>query len=588
MPITLIKQKPDFDKRVEGEDKLAISEMFADTIQGEGVSAGLPATFIRLQGCTLKCVWCFKDGTRIHTRDRGIIPIEQVVEGDILLTLDNEGGVVETIVQKVLISQIDPNRDLLCVRLKRTNHNRIYVTHEHPFMVKGKGWVRAQDLKSDDILLGLEGHQYNQYQMQTHNPSFDAEILEKGMRTQREMRNKGLIVPYERSVELKRSHSVRMKKNNPSFDAEIHRRSSQNRFKGPSKLEQKYIEFFELNNYPIRYVGNNQLSIGDSEYRYRFPDFLVNGKLKVIEIYDTTAKYVDYKSQKRFVRDKSWENETRDFYTRFGYEVLFLTQNDLRIRNRQLLNDKLFDFVFNGVVVESIDYSLTVKQRARLWGTSNVSVTSVYNFECFPHNTYLAEGCLVHNCDTLDVWPEGNEYSFNEVLDMLEPFKYKYLEGQRLVLTGGSPIKQQKRLIGFIKAFIDRFDFIPFIEVENEAVLMPHVDLVPFVHQWNNSPKLANSGMKPRVRIKPDVIRVMNSLKNSWFKFVISNQDEWEEIVRDYLPYIDRNKIILMPEGVTQEELNEAREFVADMAIEHNVRFSDRLHVTIWNKKTGV
>ena len=58
MPVTLIEQNPAFDKKVEGDDKLAIAEMFCDTIQGEGVTTGVPGTFMRLQGCTLKCVWC--------------------------------------------------------------------------------------------------------------------------------------------------------------------------------------------------------------------------------------------------------------------------------------------------------------------------------------------------------------------------------------------------------------------------------------------------------------------------------------------------------------------------------------------------
>ena len=58
MPHTLIQQNPNFTKKVEGENKLAIAEMFCDTLQGEGVSTGVLSTFIRLQGCTLKCVWC--------------------------------------------------------------------------------------------------------------------------------------------------------------------------------------------------------------------------------------------------------------------------------------------------------------------------------------------------------------------------------------------------------------------------------------------------------------------------------------------------------------------------------------------------
>ena len=43
-----------------------------------------------------------------------------------------------------------------------------------------------------------------------------------------------------------------------------------------------------------------------------------------------------------------------------------------------------------------------------------------------------------------------------------------------------------------------------------------------------------------------------------------------------------------MPEGQTQDELSKTRELTANMSILNEVRFSDRLHITIWNKKTGV
>ncbi|MFZ9869812.1 MAG: hypothetical protein ACO3E0_01510, partial [Candidatus Kapaibacteriota bacterium] len=34
-----------------------VNEIFY-SIQGEGTRAGRPCTFIRLQGCTLRCTWC--------------------------------------------------------------------------------------------------------------------------------------------------------------------------------------------------------------------------------------------------------------------------------------------------------------------------------------------------------------------------------------------------------------------------------------------------------------------------------------------------------------------------------------------------
>lgn len=204
------------------------------------------------------------------------------------------------------------------------------------------------------------------------------------------------------------------------------------------------------------------------------------------------------------------------------------------------------------------------------------------------------QGCTLKCvwCDTLDVWPHGNEYSFEEIFEMWEKVGLidRLEKGQHLILTGGSPLKQEKRLINFIVQFVERYGFKPYIEVENEAVLMPSQQFVDIVDWWNNSPKLANSGMKPRVRIKPDVLTFMGRLHNSCFKFVVASDQDWEEIQTDFINpgFIAKNKIVIMPEGQTQEELSKTREMAADMAIKHQVRFTDRLHVTIWDRATAV
>lgn len=212
-------------------------------------------------------------------------------------------------------------------------------------------------------------------------------------------------------------------------------------------------------------------------------------------------------------------------------------------------------------------------------------------FTGHPATFIRLQGCTLRCtwCDTLDVWPYGNEYSIEEVLELLAPHVLKYTLGnQHIVLTGGSPLKQQYELIKFLRQFKDRFGFGPFIEVENETVLYPSPNFIPWVSCWNNSPKLSNSGMKHNARVKPQVLAFMNDLPNSWFKFVISDPGDWMEIEKDFLPHISKNKIILMPEGQTQLELLENRDKVAQIAVEQQVRFSDRLHITIWDRKTGV
>ena len=195
-------------------------------------------------------------------------------------------------------------------------------------------------------------------------------------------------------------------------------------------------------------------------------------------------------------------------------------------------------------------------------------------------------------CDTTEVWRQGNPYTIEELLDVFE--KNNVVEdlrnGHHLVLTGGSPIKQQGMLIEFYNEIVKKHLFLPYIEIENECTLMPSRQMSLIVNCWNNSPKLSNSGMNKELRYKPAIIKLLSTLNNSWFKFVISKEEDWKEIEDDFLnsDLIKRKQIILMPEGQCQEELNKKREMVMELAVKENVRFTDRLHITIWNRKTGV
>ena len=57
---TIIEAFPE-NKRVakkDGSRIIKVAECFFDTVQGEGIAVGQPATFLRLKNCILNCVWC--------------------------------------------------------------------------------------------------------------------------------------------------------------------------------------------------------------------------------------------------------------------------------------------------------------------------------------------------------------------------------------------------------------------------------------------------------------------------------------------------------------------------------------------------
>lgn len=194
-------------------------------------------------------------------------------------------------------------------------------------------------------------------------------------------------------------------------------------------------------------------------------------------------------------------------------------------------------------------------------------------------------------CDTQEVWRYGNPYSFAELFELMEKHGIiEFLEaGAHFVVTGGSPLRQQAVLLPFLH---ELKNLIPscYIEIENEATLMPYPGMSSVISQWNNSPKLSNSGNPASFRYQPKILSYLAGLTNSWFKFVVASEEDWKEIATNYLDkgILSRSQILLMPLGANRQELDKNRLEAIKIAIREGVRFSDRLHVVAWDQKTGV
>ena len=188
-------------------------------------------------------------------------------------------------------------------------------------------------------------------------------------------------------------------------------------------------------------------------------------------------------------------------------------------------------------------------------------------------------------CDTVEVWMNATS---KEIEDVLTDECYDAIEnGAHIILTGGEPMMQQKGLEAFMEYVYNEINENAFFEVETNGTIIPNEYLLFNIDLWNCSPKLSNSGNEISMTYKPDVIKELNK-HNTIFKFVVNSDKEWNEIKNFYMDLIDKQKVYLMPAGENQDLLNDNKEFVVQLAIKNYLNFTTRLHIDIWNKKTGV
>src|SRR3972149_11554599 len=154
---------------------------------------------------------------------------------------------------------------------------------------------------------------------------------------------------------------------------------------------------------------------------------------------------------------------------------------------------------------------------------------------------------------------------------------------KRLVITGGEPLLQKDRID-------DLIDLLPEykIEIETNGTIMPTEKLLKSV-QFNCSPKLINSGNQRAMRIRKPVIEALRGA-DTGFKFVVMANNDLDEIEEDYIKGcgIEPSKVILMPQGVTGEEVIKNAQNVAEYAKQKGYRLLSRLHVELWGARRRV
>ena len=219
----------------------------------------------------------------------------------------------------------------------------------------------------------------------------------------------------------------------------------------------------------------------------------------------------------------------------------------------------------------------------------------------------MKEGKATWWCDSEAVWRQGKRTDFDLLIDAWKEQNILewVLNGRvHLIWTGGEPTmkKHQESIISCINYLEndctgDEFDNIDYFnpinlynEVETNGTQYIEDEFFNKLDQINCSVKLANSGMSKEKRIVPEALERIISHKGHWFKFVVSKEEDLDEIENDFIkPFnIDPKRVLMMPGLDHQDNFHERTKFILELAGKHGYIGLTRLHISAWNQTTGV
>jgi len=232
----------------------------------------------------------------------------------------------------------------------------------------------------------------------------------------------------------------------------------------------------------------------------------------------------------------------------------------------------------------------TIEGEGEYVGTPSVFMRlSMCNLTC----KGFASADSPNGCDSFISWSVKNRMSIDEIIESfcLDGFYHRLKDGAIWKITGGEPLIQQKSLLELVDQFIFKFGFVPRIDFETNATIIPDHQWVDWGATFTTSPKLSNNGDPKEKRYKPEVLK-WHVDHNSGFKFVISDETDYWEMVRLYMDppeiKVPKHRIWLMPCcGGRQEHVQKA-EMVADICKRYGYKFSPRLQLVIWDKALKV
>jgi 7-carboxy-7-deazaguanine synthase len=198
-------------------------------------------------------------------------------------------------------------------------------------------------------------------------------------------------------------------------------------------------------------------------------------------------------------------------------------------------------------------------------------------------------------------------YQTHELVEkIVDLLPYKEWNDEHLVITGGEP------LLGWQRSYPNLLDHplmhnLKEITFETNGTQELSKDLADYLLDWQEnknymlgrgydsvtfsvSPKLSNSGEDRKEAIRPEFVCEYQDTGHTYLKFVVATQDDCEEaleVTRIYRSVGFPGNVYLMPVGGVENVYVLNNRNVAEFAMKHGLRYSDRIQVPLFKNAWG-
>jgi organic radical activating enzyme len=233
-------------------------------------------------------------------------------------------------------------------------------------------------------------------------------------------------------------------------------------------------------------------------------------------------------------------------------------------------------------------------------------MTRISEFKSYNELPLVSTGCDTYAA----IYPEFKDLSPYRspeeiVTDIMAMLPYRQWRDEHLVITGGEPLLAWQQIYPVL---LSRPEMLRLKEItfETNGTQLLYPEFRHFLLNWTLNPtfgrrgpnaltfsvsaKLSCSGESREDAIRPDVVMQYQEIGHTYLKFVIAQEQDAEEaleVLEIYRREGFTGDVYLMPVGGVESVYSLNNRRVAELAMQHGLRYSDRLQVPLFKNEWG-